>query len=171
MRLHCEHSHVRDRFFSILHYTVHWMFAYEKFNCAINEKFCTREMCERAPVKNYRSNFIVRTELFCGWKCHCDFPSMRFILMEFSMKMKPPRHATWSLYRSGIKTNAKCSVHRVRNETWRWCWSKINVYEITTYFQIYRIILYFAVLYVQCSVLCILEKCAAWNGQFAIIKL
>lgn len=46
-------------------------------------------VCE---VKNYRSNFIAPTELFCGCKCHCViFLVWGWFWWNFQREWKPPR--------------------------------------------------------------------------------
>lgn len=117
-------------------------------------------VCARSKITDRISS--LQQSYFAVAKCHCDFPSVRLILMEFSTKM-PTTTAAWSLYR-WMELKQMQNIHgvyeyiRVRNGTWRWCWSKINVYEITTYFQIYRIILY-------CVVLC----CAVLYVQYGVV--
>lgn len=64
----------KNFFFNILHYTVHWLFVYEKFNCFINEKLCTFEkclyVCTGWKLQIEFHQFRPQTELFCGWKYH-----------------------------------------------------------------------------------------------------
>lgn len=95
MRLHCEHSHVGEMLFFSFYFALHSSLNVRLWKIQLCYKWKVLHSSRKTrvcEVKNYRSNFIAPTELFCGCKCHCViFLVWVWFWWNFQRECKPPR--------------------------------------------------------------------------------